>query len=491
MNSPDQPDQPDHPLMASIARYVGGEPVTLASVVYWNVVEAEGFAKLKALVARFGRGGADASAGAPDDAQTGRYTCDVGVIAVGNAHVFRLRLGKAPMVGAPASRARLPAELLAAFPAEFYADEIAAIRPLSVTVDRDWLHIRALGRGSADFLVRTTQWRDLALGAETIAAAVRALAPWPAPEDAIAAIVTADRLDPQVARALADRDYAATFTQVCARQPADVRRALILAARAGAPVLKSLIDRGMRGGGPGLRTIIVTVAFCALLVFGGAAATVMLGTQLLAGARSVHGALVPLSGADKLGMIAFMSVFGFASICAGLTLAARGWRYVDARRTELGLFAAGGGLGGRRDALLALVALKGTRLSPPDWRDVEAATTTDSAFADRLRASLLAIPAASREAFLAAAPPGLRRRLVQSLVARKGPAQSLAARGVVVAWLVCLAAGAFGAATEAPQASLTPTDWMLLAASAGALPAIGLLALQIAHTIRSRRLQVR
>jgi hypothetical protein len=191
-----------------------------------------------------------------------------------------------------------------------------------------------------------------------------------------------------------------------------------------------------------------------------------------------------------------MSVFGFASIAAGVALVVRGWRYVDARSTERRMLAQGGGqggefgsrLGGQRDGLLALAALRGPGLTPSEWRDIEAAATSDPAFADRLCAGLLAVPAANRAVFLGAAPAGLKQFLVGSLRARKSPARSPAAFAFVAAWLACLAAGVVGGAVEAPQASLSTTDWLLLLAGAGALPAIMLAVAQATHRVRGRRL---
>ena len=143
MTDDEVPARPGQPLMAAIARYSGAEPLRLASVAFWNVAESGPLAALRRR-----------PAGAPGEAQTGRYACDVGVIAVGEQRVFRLRLGKAPMVGDSASEATLPAELLERFPLSFFADQITAIRPLGVAVDGDRLHIRALGRGLLDLAVR-------------------------------------------------------------------------------------------------------------------------------------------------------------------------------------------------------------------------------------------------------------------------------------------------------------------------------------------------
>ncbi len=478
---------PGQRLMPSVVRYAGSEPLRLASVVFWNITETGMRLRLAAWARR--------PAGATDEAPTGRYTCDVGVLAVGNRRVFRLRLGKAPMVGATPSAATLPAELLAHFPVEFFADQIAAIRPLSVAVDGDRLYIRALGRGQFDVAVRTLggDQGDLAVGAEAIADAVRTLPTWPTPEDAIATIVTAPRgeLDPTLERALADRDYAAAFVDTCEGQAPDVRRALILAAHAGPRLLQTLIDRGMRADAPPLRTMVFTAAFCALLVVGGAAATVLLGAGLLPGSPDAHGRIATLAAFNKFGLIAAVSIFGFASIAAGIALVVRGWRYIDARGTERRMLAQGDGpsrVGDRGDALLALAALRGPGLSPSEWRDIEATATSDAAFADRLCAGLLAVPAANRDIFLGAAPSGLKQFLVRSLIARKSLAHSPAALAFVAAWLACLAAGVVGAVVEAPQASMSTTDWLLLLAGAGALPAILLVVAQATRWFRGRRL---
>jgi hypothetical protein len=479
---------PGQPLMASVARYAGGEPLRLASVVFWNVTES-GLGHLRSLARSGGEAG---------EPPTGRFTCDVGVIAVGERRVFRLRLGTAPMVGATAAEATLPAELLARFPLEFFADQIAAIRPLAVAVDGERLYIRALGRGTFDLGVRTLGWYrgELAASAETIADAVRTLATWPAPEDAVAAIVTAPRgeLDPTLQTALADRDYAQAFVETCAQQGPDVRRPLILAAHADPKLLHSLVERALRAGAPALRTIVFTAAFCALLILGGAAATVFLGTGLVNGAPQAHGRLALFAAFNKFGLIAAISIFGFASIVAGIALVVRAWRFIDARGAERRMLADGDAMSGdpiadaRRDGLLALAALRGPGLAPSAWREVEAAAASDPVFVERLRAGLLAAPAANREVFLKAAPAGLRQRLVHALVARKGRALAPAARAFVAAWLACLAAGVIGAVLEPPSAALSATDWLLLAAGAAALPAIMLAVAQATHWFRSRRL---
>ncbi|HEY1540854.1 MAG TPA: hypothetical protein VGG01_00455 [Xanthobacteraceae bacterium] len=495
MTDDEVPARHGQPLMSAVARYAGAEPLRLASVVFWNVAEVGGLAAL--------RRPAQSAPGATGQAPTGRFTCDVGVIAVGERRVFRLRLGKAPMVGASAREATLPAELLARFPRDFFADEIAAIRPLAVAVDGDQLFIRALGRRGPHLVVRTLEGQhdELAVGAEAIAAAVRTLADWPAPEDAIATIVTAPRgeVDPALARAFADRDYAEAFVGISQGQAPDVRRALALAAHAGPRLLRDLIDRSMRAGAPGLRIIIFTVAFCALLVGGGVAATVLLGASLFAGSPDLHGRIAALAAFSKFGLIAAVSIFGFASVIAGVALMVRAWRYIEARGAERRMLesgrvgagpSAGPGtdLGPRHEALLALAALRGPRLAPAEWRDIEAAATSDAAFTDRLGASLLAMPAADREAFLAAAPAGVRRFLVRALLARKTAARSPAAQIFVGAWLLCLVVGAVGAGVEPPRASLSATDWLLLLAGATALPAIMLAVMQATQWVRARRL---
>jgi hypothetical protein len=486
---------PGQPLMAAVARYAGGEPLRLASVVFWNITQAGLRSRLSALVRRPARTADNATGDAP----VGRFTCDVGVIAVGERRVFRLRLGNAPMIGASAGEATLPAALLAAFPREFFADQIATIRPLSVAVHGDRLYIRALGRGQFDLAMRTVGWYggNLAVGAETIAAAVRTLAAWPAPEDAIAAIVTAPDAapDPSLAGALADRDYAEAFVGACERQPPDVRRALILAAHAGPKSLQSLVDRSIRAGALAPRTIFATAAFCALLILGGGAATVFLGSGLVTAAPDAHGRLSILASFNKFGLIAAVSIFGFASIIAGIALVMRGWRYIDARGAERRLFThgdrLGDALGGRRDGLLALAALRGPTLAPPEWREVEATATADPAFADRLCAAVLAMPAAEGDAFLAAAPAALKAFLIRALLARKSVAHAPAAQIAVTAWIACLVAGVIGAVTEPPQAAMSTTDWLLLLAGAGALPAILLAVAQARRWLLRRRLMRR
>jgi hypothetical protein len=322
---------------------------------------------------------------------------------------------------------------------------------------------------------------------------VRTLAAWPAPEDAIATIVTAPRgeVNPALERAFADRDYAEAFVGISQGQAPDVRRALALAAHAGPRLLRDLIDRSMRAGAPGLRTIIFTVAFCALLVGGGVAATVLLGASLFAGSPDLHGRFAALAAFNKFGLIAAVSIFGFASIIAGVALMVRAWRYIEARGAERRLLESGevgSDLASRHDALLALVGLRGPRLAPAEWRDIEAAATSDAAFADRLGVSLLAMPAADREAFLAAAPAGVRQFLIRTLLARKTAARAPAAQIFVGAWLLCLIVGAVGAGVEPPQASLTATDWLLLLAGATALPAIMLAVMQATQWFRARRL---
>jgi len=488
---------PGQPLMAAVARHSGGEPLRLASVVFWNIEEAGLRFRLTALARRpartTGNAGDNATVSATADAQVGRFTCDVGVIAVGERRVFRLRLGKAPMVGASAAEATLPADLLANFPRDFFADQIATIRPLSVAVHGDRLYIRALGRGQFDLAMRTLGWYsgDLAVGAETIAAAVRTLTTWPAPEDAIAAIVTAPddgALDP----ALADRDYAEAFVGACERQPPEVRRALILAAHAGSRPLQNLVDRSIRAGALAPRTIFATAAFCAVLILGGGAAIIFLGSGLVTATPEAHGRLSILASFNKFGLIAAVSIFGFASIIAGIALVARGWRYIDARGAERRMFTHGGrlgdALGGRRDGLLGLAVLRGPALAPPEWHDVEATATADPAFADRLGAAILAMPAADGDVFLAAAPAGLRTFLIRALLAPKNLAHGPAAQIAVAAWLVCLVAGVIGAVTEPPQAAMSTTDWLLLLVGAGALPAIMLAVTQARRWLLRRRL---
>jgi len=490
MTDDEVPPLPGQPLMASIARHTGGEPLRLASVVFWNVAEAGGLDRLRAL-ARKPQGAADAP-------PIGRFTCDVGVIAVGERRVFRLRLGKAPLVGASAREATLPAELIARFPREFFADQVAAIRPLAVVVEGEALYIRAFGRGAFDLVVRTlgADRSEIAAGPETIADAVRALVTWPAPEDAIATIVVGPRgtLDPAVQAALADRDYAEVFVRACEQQNADVRRPLILAAHAGPKLLANLVDRAMRAGAPAPRTIVFTATFCAILILGGAAATVLLGTGLVTGAPDAR--VAALAAFNKFGLIAAVSIFGFASIVAGIALVLRGWRFIDARASERRLFTdgdrtsgeQGAGFGARHDALLALAALRGPALGAAEWRDIATTATADPVFADRLAAGLLAVPAANRNIFLNAAPPGLKAFLIRTLIARKGPAQSPAAYAAVAIWLLCLAIGIVGAVLEPPQAAISTTDWLLMLAGATALPAILLAVAQASHWFRSRKL---
>lgn len=482
---------PGQPLMVAVERASGGETLRLASVVFWNVQETGLRGRLSAMAQPVG------SDPAPPPS---RYTCDVGVIAVGERRVFRLHLGKAPMAGATANEATLPAELLARFPLAFFADEVAAIRPLSVVVEGDRLYIRALGRGVFDLAVRTPASRsDIALGAEAIADAVRTLLTWPTPEDAIATIVTGESgaLDPTVARALADRDYADAFVDTCAQQAPDVRRALALAAHAGPRVLQNLIDRVVRAGAPNLRTIVVTAGFCALLVIGGAAAIVVLGSGLVSETQEARAGLAAITSSGKFALITFMSIFGFASIIAGIALIVRGWRYIERRDVYRRMLTqgagpggtlGGGSLGGDRDALLALAALRGPAMTASQWHDVEAAATSDTAFADRLCAGLLAVPAANRDIFLKGAPSSLRQFLVRALTARQGFALSLPAQALVAAWIACLAVGIGGAVIEASQAAMSATDWLLLLAGATALPALMLATAQITHWVRSRRL---
>jgi hypothetical protein len=263
-------------------------------------------------------------------------------------------------------------------------------------------------------------------------------------------------------------------------------------------VLQNLIDRMVRAGAPTTRTIVVTAGFCALLIIGGAAAVVVLGSSLVSDTQEARTGLAAITSSGKFALIVFMSIFGFASVVAGIALVVRGWRYIDRRDHYRRLLTQGSDpradadsspFGDGRDALLALAALRGPAMTASQWHDVEAAATADPAFADRLCAGLLAVPAANRDIFLKGAPSSLRQFLVRVLTARKGFALSLPAQALVAAWIACLLVGIAGAVTEASQAAMTKTDWLLLLAGATALPALMLATAQVTHWVRSHRLQ--
>jgi hypothetical protein len=490
------PATPANTPEAIAARYTGGEQVQIARIVYWKVDETPenpgGLAgratsgirpKDMALGLLFGPLGVLFSV-ATDQHQSAQCTCDVGVLAVGEEHVFLLKYGRMPMQGETAVAARLPAKLLNGVPSNVAPTKVVAFRPLHVAATGDELRVHVLGKPpvtvdtafSAEgncLIVRTPDFQT----AEQIARATARFATYPLPEEAMAAILAKDSAG--VERAFAESDYVRSFVSAYMRQRQEVRSALALAARSAPeyviPVLARCIASRGRGGSPSLTGIL------GIFFFGCGAVAAVAGLHDYA-----TGSMRASDVSSVLGLFAtLIPLFGFG----GLTLLGRGWWWDGRwRQRERELFAVGGGLGAGWDAFLALVALDRDWQACADWLQVETALRANPLFAQRLGAVVRSRKEEKRGEFLQAAPPSARQAMIETMLAFRGAVSPSIAIGYTAVWLPCLALGIYGAARGFAAGPAGATVFLLgiCLGFGGGIPAIVLGVIQI-QAWRSRR----
>ena len=483
-------------------RYTGGEPIQIAGVVYWNVLETEekrgGLAeratsgmraKDLALGIALGPVGVLASV-MSDKNEPAKCTCALGILAVGNRRVFLLKLGRVKMIGQSASCARLPSELVDYIPRECEAAGVIAFRPLTVATNGDELRLHVLGKPPAAFhsafrdggscLVVHAPGRDTggSFGARSIAAAVGEFATYPLPEEIITSILVADRppFNQRMERAFADPDYVQAFVPVYKREKKEVRRAFVLAARTGPAGLKEIAAECARsvGRGPGNRFFV-----SALGIF-------FSGCGMLSVAGAVHDvARGSLSGSNSGALICGCATFIPVCLCLGFWLLYSVW-WCDARerRLERRLLEQDDGYGGSLDALLALVAWGKDWRARAEWNEVETQLVSSPQFGLNFCEILRGMKQEKRKAFLISVPPGVREKLIGTMLAFEGAVSPSAVVRYLAAWVPCLILGICGAARGFEPGTPFVGNWLVFTFGiflgfGGGVPAIVLLVIQL------------
>jgi hypothetical protein len=486
-------------------RYTNEEKVQAASVVYWHVQEtpeekgglagrAASGMKAKDLALGIGLGplGILLSA-ATDKYQPPRCTCDVGIIAVGEHRVFLLKFGRVPMLGRSAVEAQLPAALLASMPPSATPNKIISFRPLGVTTQHSELSVHVLGKSPVTVDVAFTQGGGCLVvrapdsqAASRVASAIRRFARHPLPDEAMASILAAkgSRLDTSIERSFEEPDYAKSFIRAYQLQREEIRFALILAARSGPELLRSMLVQCVASHGRRGVNLLVSTGL-GVLIFGGGILAAAMGVRDFA-----SGAIpAPDMGGLIVGFATLLPVF----VCFGFWLLfGTWWIAIRGRRLEHRLFEKGGGFGGDLDAFLALVVLAKDWETTVDGRAVEAALAPNCKFAQRTCVILRSLKEEKRRELLITAPPSLREALIRAMLSWRGVFPRSVMIGYFGVWLPCLALGIYGAARGFGPGPHSTADLLvfvfgILFGLGGGVPAIVLTAIQTIGAWRTRR----